>query len=73
MTAGRYLQYKKACGQLTEFDLDAAVKSIQEGDTNITFAIGGGSQTPEQRLDALIASLCSERLEEVIRYRRLEW
>ena len=37
--------------------MSAAVKQVQTGDTNITFAIGQGSMTPEQRLDSLIAYL----------------
>lgn len=41
MAVGEYLNMKKCSGQLEGFDLDAAaVKSIQEGDTNITFALG---------------------------------
>lgn len=54
MAVGEYLNMKKCSGQLEGFDLDAAVKSIQEGDTNITFALGEGSSTPEQRLNSLI-------------------
>ncbi|AZK44779.1 hypothetical protein [Paenibacillus lentus] len=54
MAVGEFLLGKKSIGQLTGFDLEAAVKSIQEGDTNITFALGEGSKTPEARLDLLI-------------------
>jgi len=57
MVVGEFLLVKKSMGLLTGFDLDAAVKSIQEGDTNITFAFGSGSTTPEGRLDALIGFL----------------
>jgi len=53
--------------------LDAAVKSIQEGDTNITFALGEGSSTPEQRLNSLIDYLINGRIGEIYRYRRLVW
>ena len=49
------------------------MKSIQEGDTNITFASGEGSLTPEQRLDVLIARLTADRSREILRYRRLVW
>ena len=55
------------------FDLDAAVKSIQEGDTNITFALGEGSSTPEQRLNSLIDYLINGRIGEIYRYRRVVW
>lgn len=73
MVVGQYLKWKKDCGQLEGFDLDAAVKSIQEGDTNITFAVGEGSATPEQRLNNLIEYLINGRTREFIRYRRLVW
>lgn len=75
LVVGEYLAFKKNAGQLDidGLDLEAAVKQIKEGDTNIHFAIGEGSQTPEQRLDALIARLCHDRSREFIRYRRLVW
>mgnify|MGYP003157579321 FL=1 len=74
MAVGEYLNMKKVSGQLEGFDLDAAaVKSIQEGDTNITFALGEGSSTPEQRLNSLIDYLINGRIGEIYRYRRLVW
>jgi len=38
MVAGQYLSLKKGSGQLEGFDLEAAVKQIQEGDTLIAYA-----------------------------------
>lgn len=74
MAVGEYLNMKKCSGQLEGFDLDAAaVKSLQEGDTNITFALGEGSSTPEQRLNSLIDYLINGRIGEIYRYRRLVW
>ena len=74
MAVGEYLNMKKCSGQLEGFDLDAAaVKSTQEGDTNITFALGEGSSTPEQRLNSLIDYLINGRIGEIYRYRRLVW
>lgn len=74
MAVGEYLNMKKCSGQLEGFDLDAAaVKSIQEGDTNITFALGEGSSTPEQKLNSLIDYLINGRIGEIYRYRRLVW
>lgn len=73
MVVGEYLNMKKATGELEGFDLEAAEKSIQEGDTNITFAIGEGSLTPEQRLTNLINYLISGRSDELYRYRKLVW
>lgn len=73
MAVGEYLNMKKVSGQLEGFDLDAAIKQIQEGDTNTVFAIGDGSSTPEQRLDSLINFLTNGRMDEIYRYRKLVW
>lgn len=75
LVVGEYLAFQKNAGQLNveNLNLDAAVKQIQEGDTNTVFAIGDGSLTPEQRLDALISRLTHDRTREFIRYRRLVW
>ena len=73
MAVGEYLSMKKASGQLDGFDLDAAIKQIQEGDTNTVFAIGDGSSTPEQRLNSLIDYLINGRIGEIYRYRRFVW
>lgn len=75
MVVGEYLTFKKNAGQLNieGLDLEAAVKQIQEGDTNTVFAIGEGNMTPEQRLEVLISRLCRDRTREFIRYRRLMW
>lgn len=73
MVVGEYLNMKKATGSLEGFDLEAAVKQIQEGDTNISFAVGEGSLTPEQRLNSLIDYLINGRIGEIYRYRRLVW
>lgn len=66
MAVGEYLNAKKAMGQLTGFDLDAAIKQIQEGDTNTVFALGEGSLTPEQRLNVLIDYLINGRSDEAV-------
>lgn len=75
LVVGEYLTFKKNAGQLDidGLDLEAAVKQIQEGDTNTVFAIGDGSQTPEQRLDTLIVRLTRDRTREFIRFRRIQW
>lgn len=73
MAVGEYLNMKKTVGKLTGFDLDAAIKQIQEGDTNTVFAIGEGSLTPEQRLNGLIDYLINGRSDELYRYRKLVW
>ncbi|WP_438349929.1 hypothetical protein ACP8HI_04465 [Paenibacillus sp. FA6] len=71
MVVGEFLLSKKSVGQLTGWDLDTAVKSIQEGDTNITFALDSGSMTPEARLNALINFLMREG--DYAFYRVIKW
>lgn len=75
MAMGEFLLAKKtfAPDDLTAFDLDFAVKQIQTGDTNTVFAIGGGSLTPEQRLDTFINYLLSYGKSEFSAFRRFRW
>lgn len=75
MAVGEFLQIKKtfAPADLTGFDLDYAVRQLSEGDTGFTFAVGDGSQTPEQRLDALINYFLSSKTGQFSCYRRLVW
>lgn len=73
--AGEFLQAKKAFApdDLAGLDLEAAVKQIQAGDTNVVFSAGEGSQTPEQRLNGLINYLLGYGRSELACYRRLRW
>lgn len=74
MAAGEFLSMLKGSGQLEGFELEeAAIKQIQEGDTNTVFSVGDGSYTPEQRLNSLIDFLINRRVGEIYRYRRLAW
>ena len=73
MAVGEYLNMKKATGSLEGFDLEAAIKQIQEGDTNTVFAIGDGNLTPEQRLNSLIDYLTNGRSRELYRFRKFVW
>ena len=75
MVVGEFLMLKKtfAPNDLLNFNLDAAIKQIQEGDTNISFAIGEGSKTDEQRLDGFIDYLLNYGRDEFITYRRFRW
>lgn len=75
MAAGEFLQAKRtfAPADLEGLDLDYAVKQIQTGDTSTVFAVGDGSQTPEQRLAAFIAHLMSCGRAELRSFRRIRW
>lgn len=75
MACGEFLLSKKtfAPDDLKNLDLDFAVKQIQKGDTNTVFAVGEGSQTPEQRLNTFINHLLTYGRSEFLRYRRFVW
>jgi hypothetical protein len=75
MVVGEFLMSKKtfAPSDLLNFNLDSAIKQIQEGDTNISFAVGEGSKTDEQRLDSFIDYFLNCGRDEFITYRRFRW
>ena len=74
MAAGEFLSMLKGSGQVEGFELEeAAIKQIQEGDTNTVFSVGDGSYTPEQRLNSLIDFLINGRVGEIYRYRKMVW
>ena len=75
MVVGEFLMSKKtfAPDDLLNFNLNLAIKQIQEGDTNISFAVGEGSKTDEQRLDSFIDYLLNYGRDEFITYRRFRW
>lgn len=54
---GDFLYYKKNSGSLSGFNYEAVIKSIKEGDTTITYAVGQGEDTPENRFDSFVKSL----------------
>ena len=75
MAAGEFLAAKKAFSpkSIAALDLEAAVKQIQTGDTNVVFAVGDESQTAEQRLNAFINYLLNYGRSEFSCYRRIRW
>ena len=72
---GNVLYNVKSTGQSDNLpiDLETAVKSVQTGDTNVTFAIGEGSMTDEQRFDAIVSSLLNTGEGELICFRKIKW
>lgn len=70
MAVGEVLMNKKSIGQLPEFDLSAAIKQIQEGDTSISFDT---SHSPEQKLDSLINYLMNYGKGALTAYRCIKW
>lgn len=75
MAAGEFLLSKKTFSpeDISGFDLSYAVKQIQTGDTTTVFAVGDGSLTDEQRLDAFINYLLTYGRKEFLCYRKLRW
>lgn len=73
---GEFLFSKKQTGQLNAengFDIEMAVKQVQTGDTNVTFAIGEGSETLETKLNALISYLINCGESEFVCYCQIKW
>lgn len=75
MACGEFLKVMKDSKQLTSdnYDFNAVVKSISEGDVSVTYAIGEGCTTDEQKLDALINNLINQDLNCIIRHRKMVW
>lgn len=70
---GDFLYYKKNSGSMDGFDYDAVIKSIKEGDTTITYAVGQGEDTPENRFDAFLKSLDRGFDKWCTPHRRIRW
>lgn len=75
MVVGYFLKEKKsiAIDSLLNLDLTQAIQSIREGDTSVTYAIGNGNETPEQRLNTLINYLIYENEKVLVSYRCIKW
>lgn len=70
---GEFLYYKKNSGSLDGFNYDAVIKQIKEGDTSITYAVGQGEDTPENRFDSFVKSMERGFDKWITPYRRLRW
>ena len=68
-----FLYYKKNSGSLEGFNYDEVIKSIKEGDTTITYAVGQGEDTPENRFDAFVKSLERGFDKWITPHRKLRW
>lgn len=75
MAVGEFLKAKKTFStkDLEGFDLSLAVKRVQVGDTNATFASGDGCLTEEQRLDNFIDALLNSGKEQIACFRKIRW
>lgn len=68
-----FLFYKKNAGQLKDFNYDAVIKQIKEGDTTINYAVGQGEDTPENRFDSFVKQLKQGYDKWITPHRRLRW
>jgi hypothetical protein len=68
-----FLYYKKNSGSLEGFNYDAVIKSIKEGDTTLTYAVGQGEDTPENRFDSFVKHLERGFDKWCTPHRRLQW
>lgn len=67
---GRFLKQLKASGQLSGFELEAAVTAIKEGDTQVNFNAG---TSPEQQFDDYITQASSFDNSALVKFRKLVW
>lgn len=70
---GYFLYFKKNSGSLEGFNYDAVIKQIKEGDTTISYAVGQGEDTPENRFDAFVKQLERGFDKWITPHRRLRW
>lgn len=71
MVCGEFLFTLKQTGKLNQtFNLEAAVKQVQVGDTNVTFI---AEATPEQKLDSLLKYLMFKGEGDFACYRKVKW
>ena len=68
-----FLYYKKNSGSLEGFNYDAVIKQIKEGDTTISYAVGQGEDTPENRFDSLVKQLERGFDKWLTPHRRIRW
>jgi hypothetical protein len=69
MACGEFLAAKRGGGQELNIDMEKAVKTIKEGDTQITYAVADDAIT----LDGLIRRLTSGGRPQFATYRRFVW
>jgi hypothetical protein len=68
-----FLYFKKNSGSMEGFNYDSVIKSVKEGDTTITYAVGQGEDTPENRFDSFVKQLERGYDKWITPHRRLRW
>lgn len=72
-TCSHFLYYKKNSGSLEGFNYETVIKTIKEGDTSITYAVGSGEDTPENRFDAFVRKLELTYDKWLVPWRKIRW
>lgn len=72
LAAGLYLRPKFAVGDLDGFDIDAAVASVKEGDTTVSYLTTAGLSEGE-RISTFLTYLLTLPETMLSRYRRFVW
>ena len=70
MCVGEFLATKKVLGQLTDDQMESVIKTIEEGDTKITYA---DEKSLSTLFDTFTNNLRAGNASEFTRYRRLLW
>lgn len=68
-----YLMKQKNAGNLKDFNYDAVIKSIKEGDTTYTLGTSNDGETPESRFDDFVNYLQRGYDKWICKIRRLRW
>lgn len=68
-----FLFFKKNSGSLENFNYDAVIKEIKEGDTTVKYAVGQGEDTPENRFDSFVKQLERGYDKWITPHRRIRW
>lgn len=68
MVAGEWISLKNRMGELPEFDVGLAIKSIKMGDITTQLQDGEGSD-----IDVLISELTTGKRSELLSYRKIKW
>ena len=71
--ACEFLFYKKNSGELTDFDYDAVIKEVKEGDTTLKYATGADGDTVESRFDKFLNKLERGFDKWITPHRKLRW
>ena len=68
-----FLFYKKNSGLLENFDYETTIKSLKEGDTQITYAVGSEGDSPESRFESMVNQLQRGYDKWLTKFRCIKW